>query len=181
MRNMFFIYAWKQDKLDNRATFLTGNGLNWDNISENGEFECILYGHLYTDYGMIADKILYRTNTKLKNPFHSKSGDVLIPSSDTTPTGLARATSLEVSGAVIGGDINVLRPNKDINGGYLSLQLNLNKKKLLRLIKGSTVRHIHNSDIKNIHLYFPKELKEQNEISKLFKKVILNITFHQRT
>ena len=55
-------YSWEQRKLNRVADFYTGNGLNWNDVLENGKQECILYGNLYTDYGMIADTVVYRTN-----------------------------------------------------------------------------------------------------------------------
>ncbi len=161
-------------------TVFTGNGLNWNDISDDGEQECILYGNLYTDYGMITENIVYRTNTEIKNPVYSEYGDVLIPASDTTPTGLARATSLEKSGVLLGGDINIIRPNKGINGSCLSLALNANRKELIRLIKGTTVRHIHNSEIKDIVICLPKLETEQVRISSYFKRLDHLITLHQR-
>ncbi len=159
---------------------LTGNGLSWNDISNDGTQECILYGNLYTDYGMIANKVVYKTNTQVKNPVYSEYGDVLIPASDTTPTGLARATSLEKSGVLLGGDINIIRPIKGINGSCLSLALNSNKKELIRLIKGTTVRHIHNSEIKDIELRLPKSESEQIKISDYFRNLDNLITLHQR-
>ena len=159
---------------------MTGNGLNWDDIKHDGVQECILYGNLYTDYGMIADKVIYKTSTRIKNPIFSEYGDVLIPASDTTPTGLARATSLEKSGVLLGGDINIIRPNNGINGSCLSLALNVNKNELIRRIKGTTVRHIHNSEIKEIEIYLPQSQNEQNQIALYFKKLDSLITLHQR-
>lgn len=175
-----FTDDWEQRKVEGYASFLTGSGLSWDDISEDGEQECILYGNLYTDYGMITDKIVYKTNTKVNKPVYSKFGDVLIPASDTTPTGLARATSLEKSDVLLGGDINIIRPNEDINGSCLSLALNVNKKELIRLIKGTTVRHIHNSDIKGIELSMSKSKAEQTMIAEYFKSLDHLITLHQR-
>ena len=175
-----FTDDWEQRKVEGYASFLTGSGLSWDDISEDGEQECILYGNLYTDYGMITDKVVYKTNTKVNKPVYSKFGDVLIPASDTTPTGLARATSLEKSDVLLGGDINIIRPNEDINGSCLSLALNANKKKLIRLIKGTTVRHIHNSDIKGIELSMSKSKAEQTMIAEYFKSLDTLITLHQR-
>ncbi|WP_270300603.1 restriction endonuclease subunit S [Streptococcus infantarius] len=175
-----FTDDWEQRKVEGYASFLTGSGLSWDDISEDGEQECILYGNLYTDYGMITDKIVYKTNTKVNKPVYSKFGDVLIPASDTTPTGLARATSLEKSDVLLGGDINIIRPNEDINGSCLSLALNANKKELIRLIKGTTVRHIHNSDIKGIELSMSKSKAEQTMIAEYFKSLDHLITLHQR-
>lgn len=171
---------WEQRKVSEYANFFTGNGLNLNDISDDGEQECILYGNLYTDYGMITDNIVYRTNTKIKNPVYSEYGDVLIPASDTTPTGLARATSLEKSGVLLGGDINIIRPNEGINGSCLSLALNANRKELIRLIKGTTVRHIHNSEIKDIVICLPKLETEQVRISSYFKQLDRLITLHHR-
>ena len=175
-----FTDDWEQRKVSEYANFFTGNGLNWNDISDDGEQECILYGNLYTDYGMITENIVYRTNTEIKNPVYSEYGDVLIPASDTTPTGLARATSLEKSGVLLGGDINIIRPNKGINGSCLSLALNANRKELIRLIKGTTVRHIHNSEIKDIVICLPKLETEQVRISSYFKRLDHLITLHQR-
>lgn len=175
-----FTDDWEQRKLSEYATFLSGNGLCWNDITADGVQECILYGHLYTDYGMITDTINYRTNAMLKNPIYSQQGDVLIPSSDTTPTGLARATCIEKSGVLLGGDINIIRPNKDISGSCLSLVINANKNKLLRLIKGTTVKHIHNSDIQKIDIFLPKDKDEQFKIATYFNNLDNLITLHQR-
>ena len=123
--------------------------------------------------------MIYLTNSR-KNPVYSEYGDVLIPASDTTPTGLARATSLEKSGVLLGGDINIIRPNKGVNGSCLSLALNANRKELIRLIKGTTVRHIHNSEIKDIVICLPKLETEQVRISSYFKQLDHLITLHQR-
>lgn len=161
------------------ADFYTGNGLSWNDISENGSQECILYGNLYTDYGMIAENVVYRTNTVINTPVYSEFGDVLIPASDTTPTGLARATSIEKSGVLLGGDINIVRPKKGISGSYLSLAINRNKGELIKLIKGTTVRHIHNSEIKGVTVSLPNNLCEQEIITECFRNLDNLITLHQ--
>ena len=154
--------------------------MNWNDVSDEGKQECILYGNLYTDYGMITDKVVYKTNSEVKNPVYSEFGDVLIPASDTTPTGLARATCLEKSGVLLGGDINIIRPKNGVNGSCLSLSLNANKNKLIRLIKGTTVRHIHNSDIKEILIALPKSEHEQLQIATYFKELDNLITLQLR-
>ena len=175
-----FTHDWEQRKLGEIADFYTGNGLSWNDISENGNQECILYGNLYTDYGMIAENVVYRTNTVINTPVYSEFGDVLIPASDTTPTGLARATSIEKSGVLLGGDINIVRPKKGINGSYLSLAINRNKGELIKLIKGTTVRHIHNSEIKGVIVSLPNNLCEQEIITECFRNLDHLITLHQR-
>ena len=175
-----FTDTWEQRKLGEIADFYAGNGLSWNDISKNGIHECILYGNLYTDYGMIADTVVYRTNTEIPNPVYSKFGDVLIPASDTTPTGLARASSIEKSGVLLGGDINIVRPKQCINGSCLSLAINANRKQLIKLIKGTTVRHIHNSEIQRIEVALPITICEQEKITSYFKNLDNLITLHQR-
>ena len=175
-----FTDDWEQREISEYANFFTGNGLNWNDIVADGKKECILYGNLYTDYGMIANSIVYKTNAEVNNAVYSEYGDVLIPASDTTPTGLARATSLEKSGVLLGGDINIVRPNRGVNGSCLSLAINANKKELIRLITGTTVRHIHNSDIKDIVICLPKNENEQIKITNYFKLLDNLITLHQR-
>jgi len=175
-----FTGAWEERKLQDVATFLTGNGFSWKDISGNGVRECVLYGNLYTDYGVITDTVTYKTNSRFQNEVFSQFGDVLIPASDTTPTGLARATSLEKTGVLLGGDINIIRPNSNVHGSCLSLAINLEKKQLLRLIKGTTVRHIHNSDIQNIFVTLPISLHEQESIVSFFKLIENLLTLHQR-
>ncbi len=171
---------WEKRKLDECATFLRGSGLSWSDITEDGEYECILYGNLYTDYGMITTDIKYRTNTILTNAIFSSFGDVLIPGSDTTPTGLARATSIEKTRVLLGGDINIVRPRDRILGSCLSLAINANRKELIKLIKGTTVRHIHNQDLKDVVVSLPNSSVEQEQIVQLFKKLDNTITLQQR-
>ena len=175
-----FTGKWRKVKIETIASFTRGNGLSWKDIVNNGKYECILYGHLYTDYGMIADSIKYKTNTIPLNAVYSRFGDVLIPGSDTTPTGLARATSIEKDDVLLGGDINVIRPHENINGNFLSLAINVNRNELIKLIKGTTVRHIHNSDIKDIELCVPSVMKEQEMLGNYFKNLDSLISLQQR-
>jgi type I restriction enzyme S subunit len=175
-----FTGKWRKVKIETIASFTRGNGLSWKDIVNNGKYECILYGHLYTDYGIIADSIKYKTNTIPLNAVYSRFGDVLIPGSDTTPTGLARATSIEKDDVLLGGDINVIRPHENINGNFLSLAINVNRNELIKLIKGTTVRHIHNSDIKDIELCVPSVMKEQEMLGNYFKNLDSLVSLQQR-
>ena len=128
---------------------------------------------------MITESVKYKTSNVSANSFFSKIGDVLIPGDDTTPTGLARATSLEVGGVILGGGINVLRP-KAMNGSYLSICINRNKNKLIPLITGTTVRHLNNTSLKTIDLIVSNKTEEQKKINSIFKNIDNLITLHQR-
>ncbi|MGL5235969.1 MAG: restriction endonuclease subunit S [Empedobacter falsenii] len=156
--------------LDSIAYFYKGKEHSWKDIDEKGIYKVILYGNLYTNYGMIISDVILKTNYISEKTFFGKKNDVLIPSSDTTPIGIARASSLEIDNVILGGDINIIRPI-GIDGNYLSLNLNSNKNKLISLIKGSTVRHIDNSDLKKIDLYISDSIIEQTKIGNFFKTI----------
>ena len=173
-----FTDVWEQRKLEGIVDFYRGHGLSWNDINEDGVNKCILYGNLYTDYGMVINEVLRTTNCNKMDCFLSEVGDVLIPSSDTTPTGLARASSLNLKGIILGGDINVLRP-KTVNGTFLSYLINNNKNELIKRIKGTTVRHLNNSDIKDMDLYISDNLNEQVKIANLLTNLDNLITLHQ--
>lgn len=174
-----FTDDWKQYELGDIADFSRGKGLCWNDIVSDGTHECVLYGHLYTDYGMVINNVNYSTNKYSNEMVLSHFGDVLIPCSDTTPTGLARATSIEKSGVILGGDINILRPKQPLIGSFLSYNINSNRNKLIKLIKGTTVRHLDNSDLKNVEIYIPQNPNEQGKVSEALKSLDHFITLHQ--
>jgi len=174
-----FSGAWEMKSLGDVADFSRGKGLSWSDIDPNGSYECVLYGHLYTDYGMVINEVKYFTNSLSNELVKSKFGDVLIPCSDTTPTGLARAISIEKSGVFLGGDINIIRPKSGLIGSFLSYNINANRNKLIKLIKGTTVRHLDNTDLKTVELYMPTDEKEQIKISQYFQRLDKTITLHQ--
>ena len=138
--------------------------------------ECILYGNLYTEYEWLSIK--RNINKQLFEWISSGNWDVH-PSSYNT-NWLARASSIEKDGVILGGDINVLRPSKEINGSFISYNINANRDKLIKYIKGSTVRHLDNSDLKNVELYISKNPKEQSSIVNFFKKIDTLISLQQQ-
>ena len=173
-----FTDTWEQRKLEDLVDFYRGRGLSWNDITDDGKNECVLYGNLYTDYGMVISKIKYKTNVNKDSMFLSKFGDVLIPASDTTSTGLARATSIDKSDVILGGDINVLRPKKD-NGDFISYSINVKRTELIKRIKGTTVRHLSNSDIEDLEIIIAPNIDEQIKISNILTKIDNLITLHQ--
>ena len=174
-----FTDSWEQRKVCELVEFLRGRGLSWNDIKDDGKNECILYGNLYTDYGMVIKEVEYKTDVSKDAMVLSKFGDVLIPSSDTTPTGLARASSIDIADVILGGDINVLRPLKD-NGDFISYSINANKSELVKRIKGTTVRHLNNSDIEDLEIKIPSSIEEQEKISSALINIDNLITLHQR-
>ena len=101
----------------------------------------------------------------------SEIGDILIPSSTTT-TGIDLITSscVKRKNVRLGGDINVLRPKKDINSEFFSYFFsNFMYRKVLGFTQGVTIIHLYGSDLKKLTIEIPK-LKEQNEIINILTK-----------
>ena len=152
--------------------FLKGNGLSKAKINSNGQYECILYGELYTIYNhLFINKIHSRTDFRGK--VLSKDGDVLIPATTTADAeGIAIARTLCQTKVIIGTDINVIRiinQNK-INPLFLSLVLNYPlKNELAKYARGANILHINNNDIKKIKIPLPT-LQKQKHIVKLYQK-----------
>ena len=162
-----FTDKWELKNLGEICEFHKGNPLSKSSIIKDGNFKCIHYGELFTTYKAVISDIASLTNN---DGFKSKIGDILMPSSDVTPLGLATASVLLEDNVVLGGDINILRPRSSINPIFLSYLLNTEKKKIIELVSGTTVKHIYNKDLKKIKLYVPY-VEEQIKIAKLLSSI----------
>lgn len=159
---------WQQYILDNIVTFYKGQVLSKEDLTNDGE-SCVLYGQLYTTYNEIIDCVF--SKTKNLNGFKGEIGDVLIPSSGESSLDIACASALNVE-AYLGGDLNVLRPNKNVvSGNYLAYLLShVYKYELSRLAQGASVVHLYSREIKSLKIELPS-LDEQNKISNFLIKI----------
>ena len=140
---------WKEEKLDKLGVFFKGNGISKADLSQQGK-PCILYGELYTKYGEVIDKVYSKTNLNIKNPTLSKVNDVLIPSSGETAVDIATASCVQQNDILLGGDLNVFRPNK-ANGIFISYQLNnAQRREIAKIAQGASVVHVYNEQLKKV-------------------------------
>ena len=123
---------WEPKFLKDICCFSKGKDISKADLSNEGN-PCILYGELYTKYDAIINEVYSRTDKRTDNLVMGKKYDVLIPSSGETAIDIACASSLNVENALIGGDLNILKPSNTINGHFLSIQINgkRNSEKLL--------------------------------------------------
>jgi type I restriction enzyme S subunit len=160
---------WEMKKLGEVAQFSKGKGISKADITEDGEFACIRYGELYTVYGETIDVIKSRTNITSKNLVFSEANDVIIPASGETQIDIATASCVLRSGIALGGDLNIIKTNK--NGVYLSYYLNSSKKKdIANLAQGISVVHLYSSQLALLNLFFPS-LPEQTKIASFLSSV----------
>lgn len=163
---------WEEKKLGDLFNFLRGSSLSKNDLKLDGENLCIHYGELFTIHREEIKYILSRTNI---SGTLSKSGDILMPSSDVTPKGLATASAIFYENVIIGGDINILRPSKSLNSLYFSYYLNFSKKEIIKLVTGTTVKHIYNKDVKLLKLKVSKSIEEQQKIASFLSAIDVQI------
>ncbi|HHJ1481480.1 TPA: restriction endonuclease subunit S [Pseudomonas aeruginosa] len=159
-----FSGEWEVKRLGELVTFMKGQGLSKNDLVVDGARPCIHYGELFTHYSVTIQEVKSRTNNELAGCL-SKENDVLMPTSDVTPRGLAKASCISVNDVVLGGDILVIRPNlNSVNGSFLSYVIRHDEDQVLKLVSGSTVFHLYGADMKKFEFMTPP-IEEQNAIT----------------
>ena len=159
--------GWGSLKLGDIADFIKGKGIAKADIEEGGKNKCIRYGELYTEYKEVITKIVSRTNVELN--VLSEKNDILMPTSDVTPNGLATASALDEPGVILGGDILIIRSNKIYNKFFCYFVAE-NKTSIMRLISGVTVYHIYGPDLATLKILLPP-IEEQQKIADFLSSV----------
>jgi len=158
-----FSGEWEEKRLGDIVTFFKGKGVSKSDIVEDGIFECIRYGELYTEYREIIQDIKSATNLKKSSLILSKQNDILIPSSGETYVDIATASCVLKGNVALGGDLNILRGHE--NGVFLAYYLSHGKKNdIAKLAQGIAVVHLYSSELKKLNLHLPKP-KEQQKIA----------------
>lgn len=173
-----FSGEWEEKKLGDLVNFYKGKGISKSDLSEQG-IPCILYGELYTTYGEVINNVKSKTELK-ENLFMSKINDVIIPSSGETAEDISCASVVLLDNIALGGDLNILRPSKNIDGCFLSYILNSSKKKdIARVSQGISVIHVYEKGLKQLDINFPS-LPEQQKIGNFFFTLDKRIELQQQ-
>lgn len=157
--------GWVDMTLGDSALFLKGKGLPKSELDEFGLYKCIHYGELFTKYKENVTEVYSATNNYL-NKFYSLKNDVLMPTSDVTPNGLARASCIKFDNVILGGDILVIRiPEEVIEGVFLAYYITYNRVQVMGLVSGSTVFHLYGSDMSKFKMKLPPKIEDQRAIA----------------
>jgi len=173
-----FSEPWEQRKLEELATFSKGSGYSKGDLTESG-VPIILYGRLYTKYETEIDDVDTYVN-EIKGTVYSQGGEVIVPASGETAEDIARASSVVKSGILLGGDLNIIHPNEELNPCFLALTISNGnqQKELSKKAQGKSVVHIHNEDLREVTVLYPT-LPEQQKIGVYFRDLDKTITLHQ--
>jgi type I restriction enzyme, S subunit len=154
---------WQVTRLGDVATFHKGKGLPKSALNRFGAEPCIHYGELFTRYPETIRQVSSRTDHSTDS-FRSVANDVLMPTSDVTPRGLAKASCIPFDGVILGGDILVIRCDiSRVFGSFLSYVLRYEEAQVLQLVTGTTVFHLYGSEMRKFSFSLPS-LPEQTAI-----------------
>jgi type I restriction enzyme S subunit len=166
---------WEEKRLGDVFDGSKGQGLSKNQIVEEGNNKCILYGELYTTYDEVIKEVRSLTNST--KGVKSETGDLLIPCSTTT-TGidLANATVINEDGVLIGGDVSILRLKNDGDSIFFAYYLTHFKKyDIAKYAQGSTIIHLYFNHFKKTNLTFPSVKEEQTKIANLISNIVKKI------
>lgn len=163
---------WKTKKLRDLAQFSKGNSYTKSDLVNSGQ-EIVLYGQLYTEY----KTVIYESSqfiSKIKsNAIFSKGGEVVVPASGESAKDISRASVILKSGIVLGGDLNIIKPDSEIvNPIFLALTISngTQQKELIKRAQGKSIVHLRNNDLKEVKLTY-SSLSEQSKIGSLFSAI----------
>ena len=111
----------------------------------------------------------------------SKGGEVILPSSGETSEDIAIASSVDKSGFLLGGGLNVVFPHEELQSAFIAIELSYGTphNALAKRAQGKSVVHLYNEDLKQVSISFPST-DEQAKISSFFDNIDNLITLHQR-
>ena len=174
-----FTDDWEQRKLGDMVSFSKGSGYSKGDMKEDGT-PIILYGRLYTKYETIISEVDTFVDEK-KGSVFSKGGEVIVPASGETAEDISRASVVEKSGVLLGGDLNIITPPDEMDSAFLAISISNGKphNDMAKMAQGKSVVHLHNTDLEKIDLPYPS-YDEQRRISGFFSDLDNLITLHQR-
>ena len=172
-----FSDEWGPCKLGDITTWTKGQGLSKEYLNnERHGSEAVHYADLYK-FSPVMQEVIHWTNSDDGRIIPDNS--LLFPASDVTPVGLARTSTLRLSGVKAGGDVIIGQLSERINSSFMSYQINANSKKILPLITGTTVKHVQAKSLATMSVTITN-MAEQTAIAGLFERIDNLIALHQR-
>ena len=171
---------WEVQTLKELASFSKGNGYTKTDLVNSGE-EIILYGRLYTNYQTVISKVNTFVTTVKANAVISKGGEVIVPASGESAEDISRASVVDKSGVILGGDLNIIYPDENkVDSIFLALTISngSQQKELIKRAQGKSVVHLRNNDLEKVVLHYPS-MEEQQAIGSYFSNLDQLITSYQ--
>ncbi len=164
---------WEVSKLGDIGSFRKGKGIKKDEVIEKG-LPCLRYGEIYTSYDYKFNKTKsFISEETAESSIHIQKGNIVFAGSGETVEDIGKAiVYLGDVDCYVGGDTIIMKPNKYIDGLYLSyfFGLSLVTKQKRKLGQGNAIVHIYLEGIKKIIVTYPP-LPEQQKIAEILSSV----------
>jgi len=162
---------WCYSKLEKLSAFSKGQGYSKGNLNPTGNTPIILYGRMYTNYEPIITHVDTFANKK-ENSILSEGDEVIVPASGETAEDISIASAVVQKEVILGGDLNIIKPHKELSPSFLALSISNSKihKELSTKAQGKSIVHLHNEDLKKVSISYPNT-NEQEAISTFFQNL----------
>jgi type I restriction enzyme, S subunit len=161
---------WERNVLGRVAEIVMGSSPKSEAYNEIGEGLPLLQGNADIKNRVSVPRIYTSQITKICNP-----NDILL--SVRAPVG-AIARSLHK--ACIGRGITSIKAKRGFSQNFLYQWMLYFEPKWGRLSQGSTFESVNSADIKNLHIFLPDDLEEQQKIASVLSAVDKEIETHQK-
>ena len=170
--------TWTTAKIGELGKFIKGAPLSKADISSQGA-PFILYGELYTTYNEVITSVVRKTKAGVDEVYHSKIGDVIIPTSGETPEEISTASCVMLNDVILAGDLNIFR-SKNIDGRILSYILNhIVNTEIARVAQGKSVVHVQASEISKISINYP-DTETQKKMVNMFERISSKVSYAEK-
>lgn len=156
--------------------------LSKKDVEENGKYNCILYGEIFTRYDSVLNKRHTLSKTNKKSTLISNSNCIVFPSSSTTLNDFFPCLSIKHEDIMLGQDINCFYVDMNYDSNYISYFFSKRKNKIniFKLTEGITINHLYGNDLKKVSLVISNDLLEQQKISKFLSLIDKQIELWER-
>lgn len=169
---------WESCELKEIATFSKGTGYSKSDLVSAGN-PIILYGRMYTNHETIISNVDTFAVPK-KNSVYSRGGEVIVPASGESAEDISVASVVKNPNILLGGDLNIITPNKNIDPAFLALVISYGKAHddMAKMAHGKTVVHLHNDDLEQVQFIHP-QYDEQRAITNYIGSIDTTIKCQQ--
>lgn len=172
---------WNSSVLSDIASFSKGHGYSKNDLTQKkGAVPIILYGRMYTKYESIIKDVDTFVHPQ-PNSVYSEGDEVIVPGSGETAEDISIASAVAKKGIILGGDLNIIKPNKCLYSPFIALNITNSQAHYVLSTKaqGKTIVHLHNEDFKDVEINYPS-LAEQQSIGSFFSSFDRLSTGHQQ-
>lgn len=170
LRFPYYFDEWKKSTIGETGEFYYGRSCPKWSVTDDATIPCIRYGELYTKFENKIDEVYSYTSIEPTNLRFSKGTEVLIPRVGEDPMDYMHCAWLSLPNVAIGEMISVY--NTDNNPLFIALMFNAKlRTEFAKRVEGGSVTNLYYEKLKNIEIFYPTNMEEQQKIADFLSTV----------